>query len=45
MKHAPAFLKLVEDAKSRIRETNSQEFKQRLDARETFTLIDVREES
>jgi rhodanese-related sulfurtransferase len=45
MKHAPEFLKLVEDAKSRIRQTNVQEVKQRLDAKEQLTLIDVREES
>jgi rhodanese-related sulfurtransferase len=45
MKHAPGFLRLVDDAKTRIREANVQEVKQRLDAKETFTLIDVREES
>jgi rhodanese-related sulfurtransferase len=45
MKHAPEFLKLVDDAKSRIRQTNVQEVRQRLDAKEQFTLIDVREES
>jgi rhodanese-related sulfurtransferase len=45
MKHAPAFLKLVDDAKSRIRETNVQEVKKRLDAAEPVTLIDVREDS
>jgi rhodanese-related sulfurtransferase len=45
MKHAPGFLKLVDDAKSRIRQTNVQEVKQRLDAKERFKLIDVREES
>jgi rhodanese-related sulfurtransferase len=45
MEHAPAFLKLVDDAKTRIRQTNVQEVKQRLDAQETFTLIDVREDS
>jgi len=45
MKHAPAFLKLVEETKIRIRETNAQEVKKRLDAHENFTLIDVREES
>ena len=44
MKHAPAFLRLVDDAKARIRETNVQEVKKRLDNQETFTLIDVREE-
>jgi len=45
MKHAPEFLKLVDDAKTRIRQTNAQEVKKRLDAQETFTLIDVREGS
>ena len=44
MKHAPAFLKIVADAKTRIRETSVEEVKRRLDAREVFTLIDVREE-
>jgi len=45
MKHAPEFLKLVDDAKSRIRQTNAQEVKQRLDGKDSFTLIDVREDS
>jgi rhodanese-related sulfurtransferase len=45
MKHASGFLKLVNDAKTRIRQTNVQEVKKRLDAQETFTLIDVREDS
>jgi rhodanese-related sulfurtransferase len=45
MKHAPAFLMLVDDAKTRIRQTNAREVKQRLDAQEAFTLIDVREDS
>jgi len=45
MKHAPGFLKLVDDAKARIGETNAQEVKKRLDAKEPVTLIDVREES
>ncbi len=45
MKHSPAFLKLVEDAKTRVRETNVHEVKQRLDAGEKFILVDVREES
>jgi rhodanese-related sulfurtransferase len=44
MKHAPEFLSLVNHAKARIRETNVQEVKQRLDNKETFTLIDVRED-
>ena len=45
MQHSPGFLKLVDDAKSRIRETNVQDVRQRLEAKESFTLIDVREES
>ena len=45
MKHSPAFLKLVEDVKTRIRETNVHEVKKRLDADERFVLVDVREES
>ncbi len=45
MKHSPAFLKLVEDAKTRVRETNVHEVKQRLEAGEKFILVDVREES
>ncbi len=45
MKHSPGFLKLVEDAKTRIHETNTHEVKKRLDAREKIYLVDVREES
>jgi rhodanese-related sulfurtransferase len=45
MKHAPGFLKLVEESRKRIRETNAQAVKKQMDARETFTLIDVREDS
>ena len=45
MQHTPRFLKIVEDAKSRIRETNVDETKQRLDGGEKFVLVDVREES
>ena len=45
MAHAPGFLKLVNDAKSRIRETNVQEVKKQLDAGEKTLLVDVREES
>jgi rhodanese-related sulfurtransferase len=43
--HAPRFLALVEDAKKRIRETNVDEVKARLDRGEKFILVDVREES
>ena len=45
MQHATGFLRLVGDAKIRIRETNVQDVRSRLDAKEAFTLIDVREES
>jgi rhodanese-related sulfurtransferase len=44
-KHAPQFLKLVNDAKSRVRETNVQDVKRRLERGERFTLVDVREDS
>ena len=44
-KHSPRFLQLVNDAKSRITETDVREVKQRLDRGERFHLIDVREES
>jgi rhodanese-related sulfurtransferase len=43
--HPPRFLKLVEDAKSRVRETTVDEIKARLDRGEKFLLVDVREES
>ena len=45
MKHAPGFVQLVNDAKTRVRETNVHEVKKRLDAGEKFLLVDVREES
>ncbi len=44
-KHAARFLKIVEDTKKLIRETSIDEVKARLDRRENFVLIDVREES
>jgi rhodanese-related sulfurtransferase len=43
--HPPRFLKIVADARSRIRETNVDEVKARLDRHERFLLVDVREES
>ena len=43
--HAPRFLELVRDAKARIRETDVEAIKRRLDAGESFQLVDVREES
>lgn len=44
-KHPPGFLKIVDDAKHRIRETNVDEVKKKLDRGEKFVLVDVREES
>ncbi len=43
--HSPRFLKIVEDAKRRIREVTIDEVKAKLDRKEKFVLIDVREES
>jgi rhodanese-related sulfurtransferase len=43
--HPPRFLKIVDDARSRIRETNVDEVKARMDRKEKFLLVDVREES
>ena len=45
MQHAPRFLKIVDEARSRIKETNVDEVKQKLDRSEKFMLVDVREES
>ncbi len=43
--HSPAFLHLVNEAKSRIRETTIDQIYQRQQQGDTFVLIDVREES
>jgi rhodanese-related sulfurtransferase len=45
MQHSPRFLKIVDDARSRVQETNVDEVKRRLDGGEKFVLVDVREES
>jgi rhodanese-related sulfurtransferase len=45
MKHSEGFLRLVNEARSRIRETNVADVKKRMDAGEKFALVDVREES
>ena len=45
-KHSPAFLKIVNETKPRIRETNVEEVKRRMDRGDRkFKLVDVREES
>jgi rhodanese-related sulfurtransferase len=43
--HAPGFLKLVQDAKTRIKECTVDDVKRRRAAGEKFLLVDVREES
>ncbi len=45
VKHAPGFLKMVDDAKSRIKEVDIHQVKQWLDSDKKFSLIDVREDS
>ncbi len=45
MQHSPGFLKIVESAKSRIREVSIDDLKVRLVANPSLVLIDVREES
>ena len=43
--HPPRFLKIVDDARTRVRETNVDEVKKRMDHGDKFLLVDVREES
>lgn len=43
--HSPGFLKIVEDAKSRVREISVQDVRRKQAAKERFYFIDVREES
>lgn len=43
--HPPRFLKIVDDAKTRVRENNVEEVKEKLDRGDKFVLVDVREES
>ena len=45
MAHAPNFLKLVDDAKKRVKETNVPDVKRSIDAGEKFLLVDVREDN
>ena len=44
MQHSPQFLKLVNDAKTRVKETNVAEVKRRMGSGEKFLLLDVRED-
>ncbi len=44
MKHSPGFEKLCEAARKNVREVSIHDVKARLDRKEAFTLIDVRED-
>ena len=43
--HPPRFLKIVDEARTHIRETNVDEVKTRMDRGDKFLVVDVREES
>lgn len=45
MQHAEKFLKLVQDAKSHVKEADYHDIKKRLDAGEKLILVDTREDS
>jgi len=45
MQHAQGFLRLVEDAKTRVRELTVDQVKAKLDRGERFQLVDVREDN
>ncbi|HEU5401344.1 MAG TPA: rhodanese-like domain-containing protein [Terriglobales bacterium] len=43
--HAPKFLAIVNDAKSRVRETTVDQIRARVDKGDKFVLVDVREDN
>ena len=45
MAHNPGFLKLVDDARSRVKEIDIEGYKKMVAARESHILVDTREES
>ena len=45
MKHTPGFLKIVDDAKSRVRQIDIEEYKRMKAAGTPHVLVDTREES
>jgi rhodanese-related sulfurtransferase len=45
MVHSPQFLKLCQDAKQRVKETNVLDVKRRMEAGEKMILVDVREDN
>ena len=44
MQHSEGFLKLVNDAKSRVKETTPEEVRKKQEAGEAFHFVDVRED-
>ena len=44
-KHSPGFLKIVDDAKKRVKECTVADVKAKVDRGEKFQLVDVREDS
>ena len=45
MQHSPGFLKIVEDAKSRVREISVADTRKKLEAGQGFHFVDVREDN
>jgi len=45
MKHSPGFLKIVDDAKSQIKQCTPEDVKRKQEANEKFVLVDVREDN
>ena len=45
MQHSPGFLKVVEEARPRVREVSVDELRQRMKANPSLALVDVREDS
>ncbi|HEV8538242.1 MAG TPA: rhodanese-like domain-containing protein, partial [Bacteroidota bacterium] len=45
MSHSPAFLKLVDDAKSRVKQTIPEKVKERIEKGEKLLLVDTREDN
>lgn len=45
MDHSPGFLKIVNDAKSRVRENTPEDVRRKQDSGEQFFLVDVREDN
>lgn len=45
MSHSPGFLRLVNEAKKKIKECNIYDVKAKIDKKETFFFVDVREDN